>query len=208
VTLPLSYFDELYRQSPDPWGFGSRWYEERKRAVTLAALPERSYHLAYEPGCSIGVLSRDLARRCRSLLASDASAYAVARAVQRLEAVPNVRVERRVLPHDWPAGHFDLVVLSEILYYFDQRDLAEVTRKAVHSVAPGGTLLSVHWRHPVEAYPLTGDEAQASIVNAAGRRLVETVRHVEEDFSLVVLVRPGEGESSSSLSVAHRAGLC
>jgi hypothetical protein len=28
-------------------------------------------------------------------------------------------VEVRVLPRDWPATEFDLVVLSELAYYFD-----------------------------------------------------------------------------------------
>ena len=32
-------FDELYRQSADPGGTTTRWYERRKRAVLLAALP-------------------------------------------------------------------------------------------------------------------------------------------------------------------------
>ena len=34
------FFDDFYReQGQDPWGFTDRWYEQRKRAVTLAACP-------------------------------------------------------------------------------------------------------------------------------------------------------------------------
>ena len=42
MTLPGDYFDGVYAAGPDPWGFTDRWYEERKRAVTLAALPDRA----------------------------------------------------------------------------------------------------------------------------------------------------------------------
>ncbi|MFE7421819.1 hypothetical protein [Rhodococcus sp. NPDC057529] len=59
-----SYFDAMYAASPDPWGFGDRWYEQRKYALTLAALPRPRYRRAFEPGCSIGILTAALAHRC------------------------------------------------------------------------------------------------------------------------------------------------
>jgi hypothetical protein len=61
----------MYEHANDPWGFADRWYEERKRAITLAALPDRRYRTAFEPGCSIGVLTADLAHRCDFILAGD-----------------------------------------------------------------------------------------------------------------------------------------
>jgi len=39
-----------------------------------------------------------------------------------------VRVEQRQLPGQWPAGDFDLIVLSELLYYFGDRGLARLAR--------------------------------------------------------------------------------
>ena len=33
-----AYFDQIYQQ-PDPFQYRSRWYEARKRALTLACLP-------------------------------------------------------------------------------------------------------------------------------------------------------------------------
>ena len=53
-----SYFEEMYRDSDDPWEFGTSPYEQRKYAVTVASLPRSRYRSAYEPGCSIGVLDR------------------------------------------------------------------------------------------------------------------------------------------------------
>jgi len=207
VSLPAEYFEQMYAASLDPWGFADRWYEERKRAVTLAALPDRRYATAYEPGCSIGALTLELASRCDLVLASDISERALGLAQARLAHKPHVRLERRSLPTEWPDGEFDLIVLSEILYYLGQADLALTVDRAARAVAPGGTLVAVHWRHPVVGYPQLGDAVQAALVSAA-TGLVRTVSHDEADFSLVLLVRPRADESCGRVSVAQRGGLC
>ena len=208
MTLPERYFAAMYDGSSDPWGFDHRWYEERKRALTLAALPEPRYRTAFEPGCSTGTLTRSLADRCDSLLATDVSAVALALAAERLSGLPHVRLARSALPAGWPEGEFDLVLVSEVLYYLGSEDLATVTQRAVEAVAPGGTLLSVHWRHPVQDYPQTGDAVQQAVAEAAVGRLVRSVHHREADLDLTVHVRARPGEDRSRLSVAAREGLC
>lgn len=208
MTLPDDYFHGLYDASADPWGFTDRWYEERKRALTLAALPERRYATAFEPGCSIGVLTSGLAARCDDLLASDVSTVALAAAAARLAGADQVRFEQRSLPQDWPDGRFDLIVLSELLYYLGDDDLRTVAACAVDAVAAGGTLLSIHWRHLVGDYPQTGDTAQRAVADAALGHLVPTVRHEEADFALTVHVRERPDEDPARVSVAARDGLC
>lgn len=208
MSLPADYFERMYDAAPDPWGFTDRWYEQRKRAVTLAALPQRRYRTAYEPGCSIGVLTAELADRCDALLASDVSATALASAATRLADRPNVRLEQRALPQGWPAEQFDLVVLSELLYYLDDVDLQDVVRRAVAAVAAGGTLLAVHWLHPVQDYPQTGRQVQSALAATASAALTRTVQHTEADFDLAVYRRPAVGEGPEAMSVASREGLC
>ena len=34
------YFDQLYQDNDDPWHYQQRWYEQRKRQLCLAALPQ------------------------------------------------------------------------------------------------------------------------------------------------------------------------
>ena len=130
MTVDPGYFRERYAVSPDPYGLADRWYEARKYALTVALLPRQRYGAAFEPGCSIGVLTARLAPRCASLLACDAIDSAVASARTRTARLPGVRVERRMIPRDWPPGEFDLIVFSEILYYFDDGDLDQVSASA------------------------------------------------------------------------------
>jgi SAM-dependent methyltransferase len=206
MTLTPDYFDALYAAAEDPWGFADRWYEQRKYALTLASLPEERYATAYEPGCSIGVLTGLLAGRSDDLLASDGSAAAVQRAARRLSGHAHVTVEQRRLPEQWPDRTFDLVVLSELLYYFAADDLRLVVDSAIAAVNPGGTLVAVHWRHPAVDHPQTCDEVHARLTQAAvAGGLARLAGHVEDDFLLDVWVRPPTDGAGSS--VAARTGL-
>jgi trans-aconitate methyltransferase len=153
VTLPTAYFDAMYQGAADPWGFEDRWYEQRKYAISLAQLPAARYRSAFEPGCSVGVLTRLLASRCDTLVSCDVAAAAVRAAASRTQDLAHVRVGQRDISRQWPAGRFDLVVFSEILYYFGDHDLEQVLKNAVSALEPEGTLLAVHWRHPVADYP-------------------------------------------------------
>jgi SAM-dependent methyltransferase len=204
-TLDRGHFDGLYDQSPDPYGFTSRWYETRKYALSLAMLPWPRYRRAFEPGCSIGVLTAQLAGRCDSLLSCDGSAAAVATARERTAQFPQVTVEQRLVPADWPAAEFDLIVLSELLYYLSDEDLARTTGLAVDSLAGGGTLLAVHWRRPVPFHPQTGDGVHAAL--AARPELALLADHREPDFLAQVYLRAAAGTDPGTLSVAAREGL-
>lgn len=199
MTLPPSYFEQLHAAKPDPWGFESRWYEQRKYALTAAALPRERYQRGLEVGCSIGVLTELLASRCDSLLALDASDSAVAAARRRLAGRSHVSVEQAFVPEDWPEGSFDLVVLSEVGYYFVLTDLQRLLDKVAHSLSAVGSLVVVHWRHPVADYPLRGDEVHAAVAALPGLRC--TVSHLEADFVLEVYQRP------PARSVAQETGL-
>lgn len=206
MNTPAEYFAEMYRDADDPWSLGSRWYEQRKYAITAASLPRRTYRHAFEPACSVGVLSALLADRCERLLSCDRSGRAVTAARRRLAGRPHVRVERRVLPGEWPAERFDLIVLSEMLYYFGPADARALLARAVESLEPGGTLLAVHWRHPVAEHAQSGDAVHEALRAAPG--LLRIAGHEEPDFLLDVLVRPvRQDDDARSFSVAAAEGL-
>ncbi|HSZ40053.1 MAG TPA: SAM-dependent methyltransferase [Trebonia sp.] len=201
MTVDPGYFREQYASSPDPWGLAGRWYETRKYALSLALLPRERYSAAFEPGCSIGVLSTGLAGRCDSLLSCDGVADAVASARARTAGLPGVRIEQRTIPADWPPGDFALIVFSEILYYFDKADLTEVLRRATGALRPDGHLLAVHWRHPAAHHPRTGDEAHQALADHHG--LARLCGYRDTDFTAEVFTR-ADGDLRS---VAQAGGI-
>ena len=151
-------FDRLYAEHPDPWRFESSAYEQAKYADTLAQLPPGRSGDALELGCSIGVLTEQLAARCDRLLGLDGSGAALARARLRCAGLGHVRFQRAVLPRDWPSGAFDLILISELLYFLAPGDIAILASRSVHASRPGCTILLVNWTGPTDT-PTTGDQA-------------------------------------------------
>jgi Nodulation protein S (NodS) len=176
----------MYENDNDPWQFSTSEYERRKYALTVAALPHERYHNAFEPGCSIGVLSERLALRCDRLLSTDIIGDPLEIAADRLSDWPHVVVEERSIPEEWPQGFFDLIVLSEIAYYFDEEGLAKVLGSVVKTTRPGAHLLGVHWRGATD-YPQSGDDVHERIGLSTDLRIV--VHHVETEFRLDVWER-------------------
>ncbi len=199
MTLDAEGLRAMYARAADPWGFRRHFYEQRKRALTVASLPAARFTSAFEPGCSIGLLTRELAPRCDRLLATDLVPAAVDTARTEVVDQPHVQVEVMTVPQQWPTGTFDLIVLSELGYYLAEADLDRLVGLLRGALTPDGTVVACHWRHPVAEHVRGGDEVHERLLAASG--LVPLARHLEEDFLLDVLVPP------PARSVARRSGL-
>jgi 2-polyprenyl-3-methyl-5-hydroxy-6-metoxy-1,4-benzoquinol methylase len=163
-TLQPGHFNAIYASDPDPWKFSSSPYEKNKYAATLAALPKARYASALEIGCSIGVLSRELAARCDAVLAVDAAPAPLAEARRRCADRPNVRFDQIFAPEQWPDAVFDLILISEVVYYMDEQDVGRLASKVARALAPTGDVMLVHWTG-VTDYPLSGDHAAELFIN-------------------------------------------
>lgn len=192
-------FDALYAADRDPWGLGSRWYEARKRALTIAALPVARYRSGYEPCCATGELSAMLAERCDRLLCTDGAMRAVRQTAERLAGARHVDVRQAWLPEQWPDGRFDLIVLSEFLYYLGPQQLAPLVDCVQRSLAHDGVVLACHWRHPIAGCALDGDAVHGRL--DALLQLARPTSLVDADFRLDLWSRDPR-------SVAARTGLC
>jgi cyclopropane fatty-acyl-phospholipid synthase-like methyltransferase len=157
-TLPPEYFDHVYQANRDPWNFETSPYEQGKYAATLAALPRPHYAEAFEIGCSLGVLTAQLAPRCGHLLAVDVSEAALTQARARCADLPQVELKLLRVPEEFPDKQFDLIMLSEVGYYWSPTDLTRAADLLIDALLPGAQLLLVHWTPPVHDYPLTGDD--------------------------------------------------
>ncbi|TPG57719.1 methyltransferase domain-containing protein [Roseomonas nepalensis] len=190
-SLPAEYFDALYARDPDPWRFETSDYERGKYDATLAALPCARYARALEVGCSIGVLTADLAPRCEALLALDAAEAPLRRARERLAGQPHVAFALAGVPAAWPedAAPFDLILLSEVVYYLSPPDVERLAARVAASLAPGGDVLLVHWTGETD-YPLSGDEAVERFVAASPGLEVRRAERAER-YRLDLLQAPG-----------------
>jgi cyclopropane fatty-acyl-phospholipid synthase-like methyltransferase len=157
---PVEHFERLARDSADPWDYETSDYEQSKYRRTLEFLPEAT-GATLEIGCSIGVFTAMLAPRCASLLAVDFSPTALERARRRLDGADAVEFRRAELPEETPAGPFDTIVAAEVLYYWSPELVREGLKRLEAALAPGGTLLAIHWRPGDSRRELNGDDVHA-----------------------------------------------
>ena len=192
------FFDAAYARRGDPWRLETRWYERRKRALTLAALPAERYGSALEIGSSIGMLTVELGPRCERLLATDLAASAVAATTARAQDQPQVAAVQHDIRDGVPGGPYDLVVLSEVGYYLSRPELDTLAGRIRGSLSAGGVVLACHWRHPVAAHAQLGDDVHVTLDRSLGLARLSTYR--DADVALDVWgVAPG--------SVARSEGL-
>lgn len=193
-----SICEEFYSQSADPWGFRTRWYEQRKRHIVVASLTRRNFDNAWELGCSVGELTAALAPHCARLLATDGNARAVEEARRRVREFPQVRVAHQIHPEDWPDEEFDLIVFSELGYNFDAHTLCAIADRFRETLTPDGTFIACHWRYDIEGCALNGDQVHVLLDDRL--ELPRLVHHAESDFLLQIW-------SGDARSVAAQEGM-
>ena len=142
----------------------------------------------FEVGCSIGVLTRMLAPKCESLLAVDVSRIAVTRARRTCRALRNVTIARMRIPTEWPEARFDLILLSEVLYFLGPADVHTTARQTIGSLLPHGSVMLVNWLGETD-YPCGGDEAADLFLSATDKDLRLIDQRRTPDYRLDLLVR-------------------
>lgn len=168
TSLDPAYFERMFRDSADPWDLESSSYEQGKYDHSIAALQGRTYARGLEVGCAKGVLTHRLAPHCRALLAVDVSETALAAARTRFADQPHVAFERMTFPRQAPSdGGHDLMLLSEVVYYWDDADILRAADWIARHLVPGGDILLVHWTGETD-YPQSGDGAVAKLNDALG----------------------------------------
>jgi predicted TPR repeat methyltransferase len=158
-----AFFEGLYQRSGDPWEFATSEYELNRYAAVLRVVEERRFRRAFEPGCSIGILTKSLASFCGRVEAMDISPTAVDRARERCWTLANVNISQGALPEALPEDTFDLIALVAIGYYFPPPVLKRIVHSLSSRLEHGGVLLAEHWLGYSADHLLSGDQVHEII---------------------------------------------
>ncbi len=192
-SLDEAYFDRIYSTTDDPWGFETREYEREKYARTIAMLPRERYRRCLEIGCSVGVLSGMLLERCDELFATEINDRALARARERNADQAGATFVKMNFPEEVPPGKFDLVLLSEVAYYWAAPAFALAQKLILEELLEaGGTLILVHYTPEETDYPMTGDEVHEgylALSKGANAVLKQEADYRGEEYRIDVLER-------------------
>ncbi|MGE0370746.1 MAG: SAM-dependent methyltransferase [Gammaproteobacteria bacterium] len=186
TSRDAGHFDRLYQSNPDPWGFRTSAYEQAKYAATLSALGDGKFRSGLEVGCSIGVLTRLLAPRCEQMMGIDIVEAPLREARAWCADMPHVRFERMQVPGTWPAGRFDLIVLSEVLYFLSSDDIGRCADRVRSCLLPRASVVLVNWLGQTDD-PTPGMAAAEQFIRATDGALVPALRTWDEGYRLDLL---------------------
>ncbi len=184
-----AHFERLYQSNPDPWGFQTSDYEKAKYAATLTALGDSRFRSGLEVGCSIGVLTRLLAPACEQMLGIDIVQAPLQEAASRCADMPHVRFQRMQVPGAWPDGQFDLIVLSEVLYFLSPTDISRCAERVRACLLPGASVVLVNWLGQTDD-PTPGEAAAEQFIAAIAEAAAPVQQVRGEGYRLDVLQGP------------------
>ncbi len=198
-----THFERLYGRSIDPWNFQTSPYEREKYASTVDALDGRQYRNAVEVGCSIGVLSAMLAKRCDRFLGVELNAKAARLAQERLSYIKSAQVLVAEVPKSWPRDRYDLVVLSEVLYFLSADEIERVVSYIVRDLEPNGDCVLVNWLGNTDT-GLDGEAASALFRDLLGKSAMFDEIHlrVTDRYELRMLRIRGRKRSHGAASAS------
>lgn len=185
-SLDSEYFKKVYDANDDPWDFETSDYEANKYKATLNALPDEKYQSALEIGCSIGVFTKLLAKRCDNLVATDVSQKALDKAIERCKNLENIHFIKAKFPQELPQEKFSLIIVSEVAYYLSPEDWKLAMNKLFNITKENGNIVLCHWLPEVHDYPQTGDEVHKSFAKLMNGKMKNVFNKREENYRIDV----------------------
>jgi hypothetical protein len=88
----------------------------------------------------------------------------------------NVCIRTGDLSREIPEGPFDLIVFSEIGYYFGHADLAAIAKSLAGTLTADGEFVAVHWLGHSQDHVLHGDEVHQVLVASLGLERIKNDR--------------------------------
>lgn len=140
------YFDKLYNNSEEPWGFSFRVAQQYRYNAYLQTLKQFSdndkYSSVLDIGCSQGQFTAMLQGIASNISAIDISEMAIQRAKEKYDDCKKIRFEVGSLPSlKYGNEQFDLVLALEVLYYLEKEERIKALKEIKRVMKKDGFLL-------------------------------------------------------------------
>ena len=182
MNIKAEFFETLYQYDSDPWRFASSSYELYRYHQICSIIRHQKHKYTFEAGCSIGILTEKLAHFSEFVEAIDISPTATSLALSRCNSLNNIKIHCSSLENYSINPHTDLIILSEIGYYFTPEEWRLVLQKMLTTCVPPFYILASHWLGFSPDHLLSGDEVHSIINSLRAFQLRHQERH--ENFRL------------------------
>lgn len=145
-AISLHGFEQSFAQDADPWNTWASHYEAVKRDALTKSVGAGRHGRVLEVAAGNGSNTRMLASRALRLTATEGTASGTRLLREATEGLPNLEVVQRDLENSLPGHRYDLIVISEVLYYLPTRAFEALAREVARTLRSGGSLVLAHHR--------------------------------------------------------------
>ena len=75
-------------------------------------------------------------------------------------------MQHAVIPQQLPQQQYDLIVVSEMLYYLNQHELDQTITWLNQALRPNGCIVACHWLTPIDGFTLNGQTVHQQLKQA------------------------------------------
>ena len=143
-AITLDGFEAKFRDNPDPWQTFSSRYEAAKREALRHVIGPGRHGRALELAAGNGSNTAMIANAALRLDVCEGTPSGTALIRHKFGADPRISVHCTDLAEPFPASRYDLIVISEVLYYLDDTAFARLARETARTLRPGGRLVLAH----------------------------------------------------------------
>jgi len=148
--ITLEEFEKRFQYDPDPWQTFSSVYEQKKRQYLGHAIGNRAYGRCLEVAAGNGSNSCLIAGKTLRLVATEGTPTGVRLMESLTGSLGNVSIQQQDLAKPMPHRRYDLIVVSEVLYYLTAPALRNFARGIDRTLVPTGRLILAHHQ---ESFP-------------------------------------------------------
>lgn len=192
----VKFYFELKYLRGNPYRVEANPLEIEKFNHAFDIMKEKRYDNILEIGCGDGYLLERYSPLSDRVLATDISGSALKMAKERLRGEKHIEFRQFDLIKDDIDEKFDLVICSEILYYFTLDQLKTVVPKILNYLKKNGNLLSIHIRSLNDdtlgfPYKAFGAKTIHNLFEASGG-LRTLKREILENYEIVLYQNTGQ----------------
>lgn len=143
-AIDLEEFERKFAADPDPWKTWSSSFEQMKRRNLRHMVGTGRHGRVLEVAAGNGSNTSMLASRALRLTATEGTASGAELTARAVSGVPRTTVLQLDLAMPFPGPRYDLIVISEVLYYLDARTLSVLANNVANTLQPGGALVLAH----------------------------------------------------------------
>lgn len=189
------YFNRKYAEN-DPYYLTTSDFEQNKMDHVVKVLKEYTpKDKVMEVGCGEGILANLIAKDVGIYEGFDISQNAIRRAIERNKENTNVSFSTRdFYKMKLTENHYDVMIFSEVLFYFSLEELKPLPNKVIKALKPGAYLVLVHCR-------ATGDDDSGNMIKDYGAKTIHDLFIHSEAYELL----QDEWDENYRISVLKRA---